>query len=379
MTSSSSTAPQTNTPPTTLGKSSTSNVLFKSKLVLRRSLVIPPLFRSATQADCSLPPPSPLQTSPASPVASKHVTRLSLSLPPPSPCTSSPTSSPKRSSSNPLSGLRLRSSLLKPIPRLLFSGAGPSSTPIPIPSANAKTPVPAPPSAPTPQRPIYRPMKNESRCLQHITNGIYVAFEDDAKAFEGLKKAEELRADEGKRFTHIVQIIHSESTSAIKYATDRHKTKYLRISAKPHSHRRYESQMSVLSRDPELLNMVPEHAHLFLGAAHYSASSDYGLRDSEGLARLGPRQMAAAREFIRSSGIGLRSLPEWIAPRVLVTGPRDHRTDIISVVVCFLVATSSNCAAEVVDCINSRPEVKGVWQRCVSRQGAEYIQGVAWS
>ncbi|KAK7030939.1 hypothetical protein VNI00_013885 [Paramarasmius palmivorus] len=219
-------------------------------------------------------------------------------------------------------------------------------------------------------------MKHESRCLQYIAHGIYVAFEDDSRAFGSPgPTTEELRAESGQRFTHIVQIVNSEPTPIITYFTNQNKTRYLRLSTKRHSHHRYELQMSVLTRDPELHDMSPEQADLFLGATYYTTEKMF-MPGAEGVARLRPKQMVAAREFIRLSGAA--SSAGRISPRVLITAPRDHRTDIISIVACFLSATSGKCAAEVVNSINNQREMKTVWQGCVSRKGVEYIQGLAW-
>ncbi|KAL0569838.1 hypothetical protein V5O48_012126 [Marasmius crinis-equi] len=327
------TATSPTTPPTTQGKSSIS----KSKQILPRALNIPQLFRSASS---SLPPLSPREKCPPSPTLqrastmTRHFSNLRrLSFPKPAP----------------------RTPLIAQIPERSFTEP-PKLTP--------------------------RPMKNESRCLQHIAYGIYVAFEDDMKTFGARGADEELRTEEGTRFTHIINIVRATdilSPPTITYMTDRFLTKHLYLSTLPRPHDQYEYQMGVLSQDPELTHMTREQAAIKMDASYFAPEKTFTLGDN-GVARLGSRQMVAAKEFIRTSGAGpgtaALSTPKRTASRVLITAPRDHRTDVMSIVACFLSMRSGSCPAEVVNNIDRQRGIKSVWQGCISRVGVEYIQEV---
>ncbi|KAF9262559.1 hypothetical protein L218DRAFT_390504 [Marasmius fiardii PR-910] len=321
--------PMTVTPPTTHGKSVTS----KTKLSVSKH--IPQLFRATSQTS---PPVSPTEFPPPDRRASTVTRRLSH--------------------------LR-RISFSKSAPRPPLTAQ--------IPECSSKKPH---------SDVHHRLMKHESRCLQYISSGISVAFEDDARSFGVRVTDEELRTEDGRRFSHIIQISRTKdffSPSTISYSTDRHLTKHLHLSTLPLPHDQYEQQMQVLSLDPELTRITAEQADIYLDSSYFSPEKRFTLADN-GVAKLGSRQLAAAKEFIRSSGTGVITTqtthPGRTLPQILVTAPRDHRTDIMSVVACFLASTSDSSPAEVVKSIDRQRGVKRIWQGCISRVGVEYIQGV---
>ncbi|KAG7091422.1 hypothetical protein E1B28_010458 [Marasmius oreades] len=296
------------TPPTTLGKSS----IPKSKLIIPKTLH--QLFRVNANS---------LHPSSISPLPAANVRRASIRMP------------------------HLR--------RLPFA------KPAPHPTLTTRIS--------TPSAPYYRLMKHESRCLQNISSGIYVAFEDDARSFEGKAVEEELRAEDGRRFTHIIQIsrtINLFSSPIISYSTDRHSTKHLHLSILPRPHDQYEHHMWILQFDPELTGLTAEQAEMCLDSSYFYPEKRFTLTDN-GVTRLGSRQMAAAREFISRS---------TSTSRVLVTGPRDFRTDVMSIVACVLASTYKSPLADVVNSIDRLQGVENVWQGCISRVGVEYIQEV---
>ncbi|KAJ8095983.1 hypothetical protein PM082_015204 [Marasmius tenuissimus] len=318
----------TTSPTTTHGTSKS-----KSKQILpRRTLTIPQIFRSSSASN-SLPPRSPREACPPSPRASTMTRHFS--------------------------NLR-RLSFPKPLPAPV--AVQPTTTTTTSPNSN------------------YRPMKNESRCLQHITQGIYVAFEDDTKAFPTLRSAhpvekEQLLTHSGHPFTHTIQIVRaSAGLGTLSPPTISHhqkqNQKHLTLSALPRPHDQYEHQMTVLTRDPELTRITRELADIYLDESYFTPERTFTSGDN-GVARLGSRQMRAAREFIRSAGTATTT-----GPRVLITAPRDHRTDVMSIVVCFLAWSTGKCPAEVVNGIERQRGVMGVWKECISRVGVEYIEEV---
>ncbi|KAK1221686.1 hypothetical protein PQX77_015516 [Marasmius sp. AFHP31] len=345
------TPPRASPPTTTNGTS-------KSK-ILPRALTIPHIFRSS--ASNSLPPPSP-----ASPRASTMMTRR-------------------------FSNLR-RLSFPKPVP-----------VPVPV-------PLPSPPiavqtgSTTTPNNntaTVYRPMKNESRCLQHIARGIYVAFQDDDFPVPlprtHTPRTEELLTDSGHPFTHTISIVRASDTLSPPLITTstststhhKHTKTTMTLSTLPRPHDQYEYQMDVLARDPELTRITREMAEVYLDASYFTPERTFTSGDN-GVARLGLKQMRAARDFIlRGTGAGTGSgsglgrgeevkggKGEEEERRVLITAPRDHRTDIMSIVVCILSDCTGSCPAEVVNGIDRQRGVMPVWKGCISRVGVEYIQEV---
>ncbi|KAK1234575.1 hypothetical protein PQX77_002222 [Marasmius sp. AFHP31] len=340
------TPPRASPPTTTNGTS-------KSK-ILPRALTIPQIFRSS--ASNSLPPPSP-----ASPRASTMMTRR-------------------------FSNLR----------RLSFPKPVPVPVPLPSPPIAVQTSTPTTPNNNTST--VYRPMKNESRCLQHIARGIYVAFQDDdfpvpLPTRNSTPRTEELLTDSGHPFTHTISIVRASDTlspplitSTTSTSAHNHTKKMtMTLSTLPRPHDQYEYQMDVLARDPELTRITREMAEVYLDASYFTPERTFTSGDN-GVARLGLRQMRAARDFIlrgAGSGSGLSrgeevkgGKGEEEERRVLITAPRDHRTDIMSIVVCILSDSTGSCPAEVVNGIDRQRGVMPVWKGCISRVGVEYIQEV---
>ncbi|KAJ7142215.1 hypothetical protein C8R44DRAFT_974071 [Mycena epipterygia] len=220
-----------------------------------------------------------------------------------------------------------------------------------------------------PPPPSYHPRANESRCCQMLIHGLFVAFEDDF-VDSGVPKSEDLRADGGKEFTHFIALSTRHKTQ-IKQSVDR-KTgaKRLRL------------------RLPRLYNPIPptpEELEEKLAVARQKAAAEgRALSDDEyfdvvfdegersGFTGLEALQLLAAREFLYDSGLGADNK----TVRVLVTTPRDHRTDAIAAVMGYLSLVLGYRVAKVLRTQDNHPKVLGIWKHTISEECAEFIEDV---
>ncbi|THU83439.1 hypothetical protein K435DRAFT_844037 [Dendrothele bispora CBS 962.96] len=196
-----------------------------------------------------------------------------------------------------------------------------------------------------------------------------------------------------------------------------HTTKRLCLTVHPYYHSSYEYRMNLLSMEPELEaicqqqqqqqqargvgpteagtipkgstkfpfleGLTPEQARMY-----YEASAQEMDDSDDGMTRLTMKQLCAARDFLAGSGYdvtrdsmrnGTRkndggSSSGHVAnprnerggggggPRILITAPRDHRTDVISILVCFLAYVSNNPATELLSRIDKQKEFLSVWR-----------------
>ncbi|KAF5370649.1 hypothetical protein D9758_001998 [Tetrapyrgos nigripes] len=270
----------------------------------------------------------------------------------------------------------------------------------------------------------HRPEKHESRCMQRIRVDLYIAFEDDSVSF-GVSSSppklslnplsrtrssrnrsdidlEELRTSNGQRFTHIVRVsamklVPGESVQPpeVRYTTltgDKdHKTKCLTLTAHPYIHSSYEYRMNLLAMEPELETLpplgavsgsrgnfiypaldglTPEQARMY-----YEASMREMDDSDDGVTRLTMQQLCAARDWLASTGYDVQS-PNGGGPRILITAPRDHRTDVVSILVCFLAYVSNNPVMELLSKIDRQKEFLRVWRGALSREGSQVVQQV---
>ncbi|KAJ7467486.1 hypothetical protein FB451DRAFT_1482671 [Mycena latifolia] len=215
----------------------------------------------------------------------------------------------------------------------------------------------------------YHPMQNESRCCQMLIHGLFVAFEDDF-VDSGVPKSEDLCADGGKPFTHFISLSARYKTP-IKQLVDR-KTgaKRLRLglprlySTTPPTAEDIEAKVRA-ARD------AAEAQGIMLSEDDYY---DIVFDEGEGsrYTSLEALQLLAARDFLFASG--LREDSHTV--RVLVTTPRDHRTDAIAAVMGYLSLVLGHSVAKVLRTQDSHPKVLGIWKDTISKDCAAFIEDV---
>ncbi|KAJ3922491.1 hypothetical protein F5877DRAFT_75164 [Lentinula edodes] len=220
-----------------------------------------------------------------------------------------------------------------------------------------------------------RPQKNESRCLQHILPGLFIAFESDRIAFGPptsslrIPPEEELRTTNGERFTHIIKLSASKDQSespVIQHHVDSYETQVLNLGISPNSPNFFGLRMHILTSE---VDEVPfEAAHRL-----YTDHRDYNNEHSGGIPLLTQKQLLASREFMCGTGYDLH---RHQGARILITAPRDHCTDMISVLTCYLAYASGNTAAMVLHEIDKHEGFLGIWKNTVSQYAVSIIQEV---
>ncbi|KAJ7640576.1 hypothetical protein B0H17DRAFT_1275837 [Mycena rosella] len=236
------------------------------------------------------------------------------------------------------------------IPRILRPGAR---------AALAKPPPPA----------FRHPQQNESRCCQMLIHGLFVAFEDDF-VDSGVPKSEDLRADGGREFTHFISLSARYKTP-IKQVVDR-KTgaKRLRLglprlySTTPPTAADIEEKVAAAKKEADAAGIVLSQDD------YYDIVFDEG--EGSRYTRLEALQLLAARDFL--FGSGLREDSRTV--RVLVTTPRDHRTDAIAAVMGYLSLVLGCSVAKVLRTQDHHPKVLGIWKDTISEDCAAFIEDV---
>lgn len=245
---------------------------------------------------------------------------------------------------------------LSSIPRILRPGVRPPPTPTATPPRGAAVPY-------------FHPKKNESRCCQMLIHGLYVAFEDDF-VDSGVQMAEDLRADGGRPFTHLISL-STRHTASISHGVDRTTgAKRLRLrlprlfSPVPPTDAEIAAKVAAARVDAAARGLV------FWEDDYYDVVFDEGeRRGSTGLDAL---QLLAARDFLYTSDLTEDS-PET---RVLVTTPRDHRTDAMAAVLGYLSLVLGHRVEKVVRVQDSHPNVLAIWKHTVSPECAAFVEEV---
>ncbi|KAJ7173894.1 hypothetical protein C8R43DRAFT_976425 [Mycena crocata] len=217
--------------------------------------------------------------------------------------------------------------------------------------------------------PPYHPKQNESRCCQMLIHGLFVAFEDDF-VDSGVPRSEDLRADGGKEFTHFISLSTRHKTQ-IKQSVDRNSgAKRLRLklprlySPAPPTQEELEEKVRAASAE------AAKHGTVLTQDDYYDIVFDEG--EGSRYTGLEALQLLAARDFLYGSGLSADSN----TVRVLVTTPRDHRTDAIAAVMGYLSLVLGYRVAKVLKTQDNHPKVLGVWKDTISEECAAYIEDV---
>ncbi|KAF7350651.1 hypothetical protein MSAN_01625500 [Mycena sanguinolenta] len=240
-----------------------------------------------------------------------------------------------------------------------------SSAPLPARRYSPNSPNLLPPSAT-----YYHPRANESRCCQMLLHGLFVAFEDDF-ASSGVPCSENLRADGGRPFTHFISL------------SPRHKAPIAHTSDRRTGAQRLKLQLPQLySLNPPTVEELEEKVAYAQAAAaaqglvltqddYYDVVYDEG--ENSGHTGLEALQLLAARDFIYGSGLTADS--EHV--RVLVTTPRDHRTDAIAAVMGYLSLVLGCRVERVLRTQDNHPKVLAIWKDTISEECARFLEEVS--
>ncbi|KAJ7791689.1 hypothetical protein B0H13DRAFT_2394206 [Mycena leptocephala] len=250
---------------------------------------------------------------------------------------------------------------------------------LPAPLLHPAHPPPLRPSAPPLQThpvpafptPYPHPRSNESRCCQMLIHGLFVAFEDDFVE-SGTPRPEGLRADGGREFTHFISL-SARHKAPIKHTVDRKSgVKRLKL--------RLPRLYSPIAPTPEELAEKLAAAREAAEAEEIVLSQDdyYDILFDEGegsrFTGLEALQLLAARDFLYGTGLAADSE----SVRVLVTTPRDHRTDAIAAVMGYLSLVLRCRVAKVLRTQDNHPRILGIWKDTVSAECAEFIEEIAY-
>ncbi|KAF7362688.1 hypothetical protein MVEN_00618100 [Mycena venus] len=246
------------------------------------------------------------------------------------------------------------------IPRILRPAARP-----PLLSKRPTTPSVSVPSSPA----AIHPQANESRCCQMLIHGLFVAFEDDFTS-SGVPRSEELRADGGRPFTHFISL-STRHSAPIAHTSDR-RTGARRL--KLRLPRLYSPESPTTA---ELEDKVARARDAAAAQGLILSQDDYYdivFDEGEGTryTSLEALQLLAARDFLYASGLSKDS--EHV--RVLVTTPRDHRTDAIAVVMGYLALALGYPVARVLRTQDNHPRVLAIWKDTISEECAQFLEDV---
>ncbi|KAJ6592658.1 hypothetical protein B0H19DRAFT_1245499 [Mycena capillaripes] len=213
------------------------------------------------------------------------------------------------------------------------------------------------------------PRANESRCCQMLIHGLFIAFEEDHISGD-MTRSEPLRADGGRDFTHLISL-STRHKSPIKQTVDR-TTGAKRL--KLHLPRLYSpippTQDEIDAKVAAACEAAAAQGIMLSQDDYYDIVFDEG--EGSGYTGLEALQLLAAREFLLASGLSADSK----SVRVLVTTPRDHRTDAIAVVMGYLSLVLGCRVKTILKLQDDHKHVLDIWKKTISEDCAEFIEEV---
>ncbi|PBK73674.1 hypothetical protein ARMSODRAFT_1015209 [Armillaria solidipes] len=201
---------------------------------------------------------------------------------------------------------------------------------------------------------------HESRCLQEISDCLYVAFEEDAASFGGVRsKVEELTTPNGDKFTHIVRITPRAfpAPASDHYYDENTSTSVLDLSLPPRMHPSYLTEMQRICSEMDI----------FMNGGLLSEPGPTRAESDDNVSGLSVKQFTAARDFIFSALY--HSKRSRLSSNVLITVPRDCRADAISVAMVYLGYANGSGVREILRAFDVEENVNFVWRSVVSTRG----------
>ncbi|KAK0505003.1 hypothetical protein EDD18DRAFT_1326225 [Armillaria luteobubalina] len=206
---------------------------------------------------------------------------------------------------------------------------------------------------------------HESRCLQEISDCLYVAFEEDTASFDGLRgKAEELMTPNRDRFTHIVRITPRAlpAPSFDHYYDENTSTSVLDLSLALRMHSSYLTEMQRICSEMDI----------FMKGGLLSEPGPTRAESDDNVSGLSVKQFTAARDFIFSALY--HSKRSRLSSNVLITVPRDCRADAISVAMVYLGYATGSGVREILRTFDDEENVNFVWRSVVSKRGLAAVK-----
>jgi hypothetical protein len=208
---------------------------------------------------------------------------------------------------------------------------------------------------------------------------LFVAFEDDRCTVDYSPRhnkgstTEELTTESGDRFTHVVAVRYGDCTSGsqegrVRCTSDRRTRVQTLTLLIPYVESR-EGPISVYDDDPDFHSMDLD-----------------GIEEDTTL--LTVSQLVALRQFISSSGYTLRSSPdldggpvyEMTPPnvpqdvRILITVPRDRRTDAMAAAVSFVAWDLQFQVEDVLESISEDLDISPVWRDVIGCETVKFLE-----
>jgi len=229
--------------------------------------------------------------------------------------------------------------------------------------------------------------KDESRCLQQIIPGCFIAFEDDTTSLDrengqGPVK-ETLEPRTGECWTHVISITRPPPQaactceSACNCDQKEQEQEEGRV-VEDHAAHTLNLTLPPSSNTTTYVDLPTPHS------VRLSADAADEPIDDNNIILLKTNQLIAARDFLSCHG---RSLPYPLTPsdptaapsfptpvRILITTPRNHRTDALAVACCFLSFAFNMQVGQVVTEINTRKDCLSVWKAGVGPKAAKFIE-----
>ncbi|KAG7442496.1 uncharacterized protein BT62DRAFT_936052 [Guyanagaster necrorhizus] len=214
----------------------------------------------------------------------------------------------------------------------------------------------------------------DSRCLQEITDRLYVAFEEGAVPLDVPRcKAEWLKTPDGDKFTHIVKIMQGPGPGprSDHYWDENTSTGVLELSLPPRDDPPYpyvhERQPLRAERKVFVNGRMSREREPGPGPGPTLAES------KDKISGLSITQLTAARDFIY---VALYYTKRRRVPggNVLITVPQDCRADAISIMIVYLGYFSGSGIGKILRYLDRKEGINFVWRDVVSRYGLGALQ-----
>jgi hypothetical protein len=227
--------------------------------------------------------------------------------------------------------------------------------------------------SPTPHR---FAQQDESRCLQEIIPGCYVAFEDDTAAWIGNRSKDSLATPNGRSWTHVVSICEAsnpssssscsssddsdsvDDDSSITYDTE---VQTLRISLPPAPDANADDEdVPCTSLTVDQLLATRNFLSLYGDALNWDPLSLYRDEPSCSSSCTSP-----CEDYDPSPPV-----------RLLITVPRNRRADALSVATCYLAFAFNVCVDTFLRDLDSRQTCIPIWKHAVDSRGVQFVERV---
>jgi hypothetical protein len=245
-----------------------------------------------------------------------------------------------------------------------------------------------------PSKGPFRQQAYEARCIQIIAPGLYVAFEDDNRAFatalgapssKKLSHPEDLLTRDGLSFTHIIALSHQSSRSgrercsSIEHADPETRVKYLHLSLPPlpaFGTHKFERQL--MSLGLTLTSECDPNEYPLMNYEREKYIHVLDLIEERRLPQLYPQQFEEAKYFIHESGYNYRNLQSPLPVRILITTPRDGRADAMALLAVYLAFATGRAVEDILHLMDSKESLMSVWKETVGKEWVDDLQQLVW-